>query len=117
MRWHRWRPPKRISFKWLHDLLRAMAFLHGRDPPLIHRDIKASNMFCSADLTNLKLGDFGLCRPVRPASRRCASARSVRPRCSRCYIRVAMNSLLHDADRESAPRAPPRSKLPMTTDA
>mmetsp|Transcript_64207 Transcript_64207/g.147126 ORF Transcript_64207/g.147126 Transcript_64207/m.147126 type:complete len:457 (+) Transcript_64207:69-1439(+) len=60
-----WRPPKATSFSWCAQLCAALSFLHDRETPLVHRDIKASNLLCSADLTTIKLGDFGLCRPVK----------------------------------------------------
>jgi len=47
------------------QLCAALKFLHHRSEPLVHRDIKAANLFCSADLSTLKLGDFGLCRAVK----------------------------------------------------
>ncbi|KAJ1471912.1 kinase-like domain-containing protein, partial [Baffinella frigidus] len=56
-----WRLPKATCAQ----LCAALSFLHDRETPLVHRDIKAANLFCSADLATLKLGDFGLCRPVR----------------------------------------------------
>jgi len=59
-----WRPPKAVSFSWCSQLCAALHFLHHRETPLVHRDIKPSNLFVSADLTIVKLGDFGLCRPV-----------------------------------------------------
>ena len=31
----------------------------------MHRDIKAANLLCTADLETVKLGHFGLCLPVR----------------------------------------------------
>lgn len=37
----------------------GMAFLHGRDPPVIHRDIKSSNLLVSKNY-QVKVGDFGL---------------------------------------------------------
>ncbi|KAJ1482085.1 kinase-like domain-containing protein [Baffinella frigidus] len=60
-----WRPPKATSYSWCAQLCAALSFLHDRETPLVHRDIKASNLLCSADLTTIKLGDFGLCRPVQ----------------------------------------------------
>ncbi|KAJ1484956.1 kinase-like domain-containing protein [Baffinella frigidus] len=39
--------------------------MHDRGTPLVHRDIKPANLLCSADLKTLKLGDFGLCRPIQ----------------------------------------------------
>ncbi|KAJ1470043.1 kinase-like domain-containing protein, partial [Baffinella frigidus] len=60
-----WRPPKATSYSWCTQLCAALSFLHRRDTPLVHRDIKAANLFFRADLTTLKLGDFAMCRPVR----------------------------------------------------
>mmetsp|Transcript_9817 Transcript_9817/g.24035 ORF Transcript_9817/g.24035 Transcript_9817/m.24035 type:complete len:492 (+) Transcript_9817:56-1531(+) len=60
-----WRPPKATSFSWCAQLCAALKFLHHRSDPLVHRDINAANLFCSADLKTLKLGDFGLCRSIK----------------------------------------------------
>eukprot|EP00253_Pinus_taeda_P019442 PITA_19442 len=41
----------------------ALAFLHGLDPPIFHRDVKSSNILLEENL-DIKLADFGLCRLV-----------------------------------------------------
>eukprot|EP00253_Pinus_taeda_P009537 PITA_09537 len=41
----------------------ALAFLHALDPPMIHRDVKSSNILLDENL-DIKLADFGLCRLV-----------------------------------------------------
>jgi len=60
-----WRPSTSTALSWVHQLLKALAFLHDRDVPLVHRDVKPSNIFVSSDWAVAKLGDFGLCRPVQ----------------------------------------------------
>ena len=45
---------------WCVQILDALIYLHGRKPmPIIHRDIKAENVFVASDGT-IRLGDFGL---------------------------------------------------------
>ena len=41
------------------DIAKAIWYLHSRNPPVLHRDLKSSNCLVSADLT-IKLCDFGL---------------------------------------------------------
>jgi len=41
------------------DVCRGMAYLHGRDPPLIHRDLKPHNLLVD-DNWRVKVCDFGL---------------------------------------------------------
>jgi len=60
-----WRPSTSTALSWVHQMLKALAFLHDRDVPLVHRDVKPSNVFVSSDWAVAKLGDFGLCRPVQ----------------------------------------------------
>lgn len=43
----------------------ALAALHGRTPPLVHRDVKPSNILFSAD-GRVALADFGLVRRLAP---------------------------------------------------
>mmetsp|Transcript_42688 Transcript_42688/g.97102 ORF Transcript_42688/g.97102 Transcript_42688/m.97102 type:complete len:548 (+) Transcript_42688:268-1911(+) len=59
-----WRPPKVTSFGWCFQLAAALHFLHDRITPLVHRDVEPANLFVSADLSQVKLGDFGLCRAL-----------------------------------------------------
>eukprot|EP00253_Pinus_taeda_P003830 PITA_03830 len=41
----------------------TLAFLHALDPPILHRDVKASNILLDEN-SDMKLCDFGLCRVV-----------------------------------------------------
>eukprot|EP00253_Pinus_taeda_P016233 PITA_16233 len=41
----------------------TLAFLHALDPPLLHRDVKTSNILLDEN-SDIKLCDFGLCRVV-----------------------------------------------------
>ena len=53
--------------KWIVQMCAAMNYLHEQD--YIHRDIKPTNVFFTAD-DNVRLGDFGLSRRCEEAGRR-----------------------------------------------
>ncbi|KAG2681262.1 hypothetical protein I3760_11G136300 [Carya illinoinensis] len=43
------------------DVARGMNYLHRRNPPIVHRDLKSSNLLVDKNWT-VKVGDFGLSR-------------------------------------------------------
>lgn len=45
------------------DAARGMWYLHSRNPPIIHRDLKTANLLVDADF-RVKVADFGLSRPI-----------------------------------------------------
>ena len=47
------------------EVAEALAAMHGRDPPLVHRDVKPSNILMSGD-GRIALADFGLVRRLAP---------------------------------------------------
>jgi len=51
--------PFNIKVKMALDVARGIEYLHTRDPPLIHRDLKSDNLLVDEDLT-IKIGDFGI---------------------------------------------------------
>jgi serine/threonine protein kinase len=55
-------------FEIVLDIAKGLCYLHSFDPPVIHGDIKPSNILLDCDF-NAKIGDFGLARlksePVR----------------------------------------------------
>lgn len=52
----------RVIRRWCANLLDAIAYLHARSPPIMHRDLKCDNIFINGHLGEVKLGDLGLSR-------------------------------------------------------
>jgi WNK lysine deficient protein kinase len=46
--------------KWCRQILKGLAYLHSRNPPVIHRDLKCDNVFISSTTGCVKIGDLGL---------------------------------------------------------
>ncbi|KAI6187157.1 Non-specific serine/threonine protein kinase [Aphelenchoides besseyi] len=55
---------KRINIKvlksWCRQILKGLHFLHTRNPPVIHRDLKCDNIFITGTTGSVKIGDLGL---------------------------------------------------------
>jgi len=50
---------------WGRQILRGLLYLHGHDPPIIHRDLKCDNIFVNGNQGELKIGDLGLATLLR----------------------------------------------------
>uniref|UniRef100_A0A1J3GR60 non-specific serine/threonine protein kinase n=1 Tax=Noccaea caerulescens TaxID=107243 RepID=A0A1J3GR60_NOCCA len=50
---------------WARQILNGLAYLHGHDPPVIHRDLKCDNIFVNGHLGQVKIGDLGLAAILR----------------------------------------------------
>lgn len=46
--------------RWSRQILQGLVYLHGHDPPVIHRDIKCDNIFVNGHVGQVKIGDLGL---------------------------------------------------------
>ena len=42
------------------QILKGLAYLHSRSPPVIHRDLKCDNIFVTGQSCQVKIGDLGL---------------------------------------------------------
>lgn len=55
---------KRINIKvlksWCRQILKGLSFLHTRNTPVIHRDLKCDNIFITGTTGSVKIGDLGL---------------------------------------------------------
>lgn len=45
---------------WSRQILRGLHYLHGHNPPIIHRDLKCDNIFVNGFNGQVKIGDLGL---------------------------------------------------------
>ncbi|KAL5757077.1 hypothetical protein ACOSP7_021500 [Xanthoceras sorbifolium] len=50
---------------WARQVLQGLVYLHGHDPPVIHRDLKCDNIFVNGHLGQVKIGDLGLAAILR----------------------------------------------------
>ncbi|KAJ3025301.1 UNVERIFIED_CONTAM: Serine/threonine-protein kinase wnk4 [Siphonaria sp. JEL0065] len=48
--------------KWCRQILQGLNYLHSRNPPIIHRDLKCENIFMNSN-GQAKIGDLGLAIP------------------------------------------------------
>ncbi|KAL5750613.1 hypothetical protein ACOSP7_025216 [Xanthoceras sorbifolium] len=53
--------------KWSKQILEGLSYLHGHDPPVIHRDLKCDNIFVNGNQGEVKIGDLGLAAILRQA--------------------------------------------------
>jgi serine/threonine protein kinase len=51
--------------KWAWQILQGLVYLHGHDPPIIHRDLKCDNIFVNGSAGVVKIGDLGLATLLR----------------------------------------------------
>lgn len=51
--------------RWARQILEGLVYLHGHDPPVIHRDLKCDNVFVNGHLGQVKIGDLGLATILR----------------------------------------------------
>ena len=61
--------PQSCAPRLMRQLVRAMDYLHGFNPPYLHGDIKPSNLLLTSDNiweTTVKLSDFGFAQPITP---------------------------------------------------
>jgi len=49
---------------WSRQILRGLSYLHAREPPVIHRDLKCDNVFINGNSGEVKIGDLGLATVV-----------------------------------------------------
>lgn len=50
----------KIAKRWAIQILKGLQYLHGHDPPIIHRDLKCDNIFINGASGDLRIGDLGL---------------------------------------------------------
>ncbi|CAN8268174.1 unnamed protein product [Cochlearia groenlandica] len=51
--------------RWSRQILNGLVYLHGHEPPVIHRDLKCDNIFVNGHLGQVKIGDLGLAAILR----------------------------------------------------
>ncbi|XP_049600450.1 serine/threonine-protein kinase WNK4 isoform X3 [Syngnathus scovelli] len=57
----RFRPMKlKLLQRWSFQILKGLHFLHSRNPPILHRDLKCDNVFITGPSASVKIGDLGL---------------------------------------------------------
>ena len=56
----------KVIKKWCRQILTALAYLHQKSPPIIHRDLKCDNIFINGATSEVRVGDFGLSATVVP---------------------------------------------------
>lgn len=47
---------------WCRQILHGLLYLHSRQPPVIHRDLKCDNIFITGTTATVKIGDLGLAK-------------------------------------------------------
>lgn len=53
---------------WSKQILLGLHYLHSRDMPIIHRDLKCDNIFVNGNRGEVKIGDLGLATTIQKGS-------------------------------------------------
>lgn len=48
--------------RWAWQILQGLVYLHGHDPPIVHRDLKCDNIFIHGVTGEIKIGDLGMAK-------------------------------------------------------
>lgn len=59
-----YQPPRSTLTKWSSGVARALGYLHGHTPQIIHRDMKPMNLLLTRNAEELKVTDFGISKFV-----------------------------------------------------
>eukprot|EP00201_Polytomella_parva_P011243 CAMPEP_0175061828 /NCGR_PEP_ID=MMETSP0052_2-20121109/13808_1 /TAXON_ID=51329 ORGANISM="Polytomella parva, Strain SAG 63-3" /NCGR_SAMPLE_ID=MMETSP0052_2 /ASSEMBLY_ACC=CAM_ASM_000194 /LENGTH=793 /DNA_ID=CAMNT_0016327739 /DNA_START=103 /DNA_END=2481 /DNA_ORIENTATION=- len=51
---------EQVMKRWAWQVLQGLVYLHGHEPPIIHRDLKCDNIFVNGTSGVVKIGDLGL---------------------------------------------------------
>jgi len=70
--------PEEEALGWARGILSALSYMHSRQPPVIHRDIKPGNIKIASDGTAF-LVDFGLAKEYDPTASTTLGARAYTP--------------------------------------
>jgi len=70
--------PEEEALRWARGILSALIYMHSRQPPVIHRDIKPGNIKIASDGTAF-LVDFGLAKEYDPTASTTLGARAYTP--------------------------------------
>lgn len=54
----------KVIKNWCIQILEGLKYLHTRNPPIIHRDIKCDNIFIDGNSGKVKIGDLGLATTI-----------------------------------------------------
>ena len=66
----RWRVIKR----WCRQILQGLRYLHEKDPPIIHRDLKCENIFINGSTGDIRIGDLGLSTTLHASGADCTQS-------------------------------------------
>ncbi|XP_050236980.1 probable serine/threonine-protein kinase WNK4 isoform X2 [Mercurialis annua] len=53
---------------WARQILQGLVYLHGHNPPIVHRDLKCDNVFVNGHHGEVKIGDLGLAIVMQQAT-------------------------------------------------
>ncbi|KAG9041373.1 hypothetical protein FS837_012359 [Tulasnella sp. UAMH 9824] len=100
-----WELPERVSL--ISDIAKGLSYLHGKNPPICHGDLKSLNIIVNSENRAL-LTDFGSARPVDSEALKDISGTKVTPTPPSDQIGV------HGMEEPTAELAPSGDSITMT---
>lgn len=84
-----------VMKRWAWQILCGLVYLHGHNPPIIHRDLKCDNIFINGSSGIVKIGDLGLATllKARTAPQSVIGAKSLKRYGSLSHAKLQANGL------------------------